>query len=217
MQTESEIFNSVYNDLKKRYPALLSVRDDLFTAFKCLSNSFTKGGSLYICGNGGSAADGEHIIGELMQPYKKDRPIPKEFSDALFAAYPQDAEYFRKHLKGALPCYCLSSFTGFCTAYINDHSADMVYAQEIYGYGKPGDVLLGITSSGSSKNVVNALKVADTAGIDTIMLTSEKAINVPVARCIIIRVPGTECCPVQELHLPVYHALCEMLELNLFR
>lgn len=213
--THDEIFNRVFADLTARYPTLNSIENELKAAFISLCECFAGSGTLYLCGNGGSAADAEHIIGELMQPYKMDRPVDEGFRAKLSLLYPDEAEHFCRNLKKALPCFALGAQTGFNSAYINDHAPDMLYAQLVYGLGKPGDVLFGITTSGSSKNVVNALKVAHAMGMNTVMLTSEKCKTAP-GGCVAIRVPGTECCPVQELHLPVYHALCEMLESYFF-
>jgi phosphoheptose isomerase len=210
-------FDTYFGSLQQRYPVLQAVKNDLFLAFQEMSASFREGGKLYICGNGGSAADSEHIISELMQPYKINRPLPKTLSEKLTSRFPADADYFNHYLKGALPCFSLASCTGFLTAYSNDYTSDMAFAQQIFAYGKPDDLLLGITTSGRSKNVINAAKIADTIGLHVILLTSLDIVVPDGLNCILIRVPITnDPCAVQELHLPIYHALCGMLEQELF-
>jgi phosphoheptose isomerase len=210
-------FDTYFGPLQQRYSVLTAVKNDLFLAFKKMSASFRAGGKLYICGNGGSAADSEHIISELMQPYKMDRPFPKAMFEKFKSQFPADADYFGRYLKGALPCLSLASCTGFLTAYCNDYAADMAFAQQIFAYGKLNDMFLGITTSGRSKNVINAAKIADVMGLHVILLTSIDAVIPDGLNCILIRVPvKDDPCSVQELHLPIYHALCGMLEQELF-
>jgi phosphoheptose isomerase len=210
-------FSTYFEPLLGRHSELKAVKNDLRTAFQKISDSFRAGGKLYTCGNGGSAADSEHIISELMQPYKMDRPLPRELFEKFKNQFPADADYFKRYLKGALPCFSLASCTVFLTAYCNDYAADMAYAQQIFACGKPCDVFLGITTSGRSKNIINAAKIADVLGLYVILLTSDDAVVPAGLNCISIRVPlKNDPCAVQELHLPIYHALCGMLEQEFF-
>jgi D-sedoheptulose 7-phosphate isomerase len=210
-------FDAYFDPLIKKYPVLEVIRDDLLLAYQKITESFHQGRRLYICGNGGSAADAEHIISELLQPYKMDRPISKDIIEKIKTKFPSETDYFKRYLKEALPCLSLAAGSGFCTAYSNDFTFDMVFAQQIFAYGEPGDILLGITTSGQSKNVINAAKIADVMGLIVILLTSDDAVSPSGLNCILIRAPiKGDPCAAQELHLPIYHALCGMLEQEFF-
>ena len=168
------------------------------------------------CGNGGSAADAEHITGELMKGFKLKRLLTDEQRNALISAFPTDGAYLADHLQQAVPAISLVSQSSLSSAFINDVAPDMVFAQQVLGYGNAGDVLLGISTSGNSKNVVNACKVARAFGIGTIGMTGEHGGKLMEICDITIRVPACETFRVQEYHLPVYHALCAMIEKELF-
>lgn len=198
------------------HPMLESCRPKIMQAFLLLQQCYSKGGKVLVCGNGGSAADSEHIVGELMKGFLLKRKISNDYIERFKATFPNDWVYFSNNLQGALPAISLISQISISTAFINDKSADMVYAQQVYGYAKEGDILIGISTSGNSKNVVNAIKVAKTLGIGTIGLTGESG-GVMNEHCdVIITVPGTETYRIQELHLPVYHTLCAMVEAEFF-
>ena len=198
------------------HPMLESCRPKIMQAFLLLQRCYSKGGKVLVCGNGGSAADSEHIVGELMKGFLLKRKISSVNIERFKATFPDDWVYFSNNLQGALPAISLVSQISISTAFINDMSADMVYAQQVYGYAKKEDVLIGISTSGHSKNIVNAIKVAKALGVGTIGLTGESG-GVMNEHCdVIITVPETETYRIQELHLPVYHTLCAMIEADFF-
>jgi D-sedoheptulose 7-phosphate isomerase len=166
--------------------------------------SFASGGKLLVCGNGGSAADADHIVGELMKGFYKKRSLPAEEASKL-------GEYAR-YLQGALPAIALTQHAALSTAFLNDVNPEMGFAQQVYGYGRDGDVLLGISTSGNSKNVCNAVRVAMNLGIKTIGLTGRKGGRLSEISDVCIGVPADITADIQELHLPIYHTLCAMLE-----
>jgi D-sedoheptulose 7-phosphate isomerase len=202
--------------LLQRYPALVQQQSNIEAAFEVLRSCFKNGGGLYVCGNGGSASDAQHIVGELMKSFVRKRRIPEQLIAGLKERYPEDSAYLIRHLQGALPAYSLTDHTSFNTAFINDVCADMVFAQQVTGYMKQGDVLWGITTSGNSQNVVNAFKVAGAMNMETIALTGAGGGRIKDLSCVTISVPETETYKVQELHLPIYHTLCLMLENEFF-
>jgi phosphoheptose isomerase len=206
----------IIEGLLKNYSQLLSCRDIIDEAFDLLKQCYTNQGKVMVCGNGGSAADSEHIVGELMKGFMKTRKICDENKERLKAEFPEDAEYLSCNLQGALPAISLVSQSAVFTAFINDVAADMIYAQQVYGYGKSGDVLIGISTSGNSKNVVNAIKVAKAFGIKTLGLTGETGGMMDKICDVNIKVPAKETYRIQEYHLPIYHALCAMLEEEFF-
>lgn len=198
------------------HPALTTCKQQILQAFLLLQECYAYGGKVLICGNGGSAADAEHMVGELMKGFLLKRKIPAATSELLKAAFPQDGTYLSANLQGALPAISLVSQTALSTAFINDLSADMVYAQQVYGYARLGDIVVGISTSGNSPNVANALKVAKALGFGSIGLTGASC-GVMKEHCTVnIAVPETVTYRIQELHLPVYHCLCAMLEAEFF-
>lgn len=199
-----------------RYPDLEPIRASIVEAADLLIASYKDKKKVLVCGNGGSASDSEHIVGELMKGYFLMREVPETVRLALSKKFPNDADYLAGHLQGALPAISLVSQSALLTAYANDVAADMVFAQQVYGYGQAGDVLLAISSSGNSANVLNAVKVASSLGVRTIGLTSAKGGKLAALCDVAIRVPRESTPEVQELHLPIYHAICELLEANFF-
>ncbi|HIU49161.1 MAG TPA: SIS domain-containing protein [Candidatus Avimonoglobus intestinipullorum] len=192
--------------LIKRYPALSACREDIKQAEKLLIDTYKHGGKVLVCGNGGSAADSEHIVGELMKGFLLKRPV----ADARIA------EALRGKLQGALRAISLVSQSAILSAYSNDVDPDMVYAQLVYGYANEGDLVIGLSTSGNSKNVVYAQMVAKAVGAKTLSLTGEKESRLSELSDVTIRVPETETYKVQELHLPVYHYLCAAVEKTFF-
>jgi phosphoheptose isomerase len=178
--------------------------------FEC----FTAGHKVLTCGNGGSAADSEHIVGELMKAFRLPRPLTPKQTEALKAEFGPDEAI--SQLQQALPAISLVSQTSLITAFANDVSADMVFAQQVLGYGQTGDVLIAISTSGRSKNVVNAAKTARAFGLHVIGLTGEAESPLSAVCSVTVRVPARETAQVQEHHLKVYHALCAMIEAELF-
>jgi D-sedoheptulose 7-phosphate isomerase len=202
--------------LIERYPKLESAKDDIKAAFDIIVNSYSKGGKLLIAGNGGSASDAEHIAGELMKTFAKKRELPASFITEVAAVDGEIAQYLIPRLQPGLPAIALSGHASLNTACINDIDGNIIFAQQVYGYGKEGDVLLAISTSGSSKNVLYAAAVAKAKKLKIIGLTGSGGGNLKNFCDVCICVPETETYKIQELHLPVYHLLCMMLEEHFF-
>ena len=190
------------NELLKRYPSLKECQDDIKKALKLIIETYKNKGKILVCGNGGSAADCEHIVGELMKGFKMMREV---FDERI-------PENLRKHLQGTLPAISLPSQVSVLSAFINDVEPDMMYAQLVYGYTDKNDLLIGLSTSGNSKNVVNAVEVAKCMGIKTLSFTGKNDSKLSEISDVTIKVPETETYKVQELHLPVYHYLCAEAE-----
>jgi D-sedoheptulose 7-phosphate isomerase len=196
---------------------LSAVRRGIWAVYEILERCFASGGRLYICGNGGSAADALHIVGELVKSFDLERPVGGAFADGLRERFPGDAERLLGGLQGALPAYALVENSALSSAYANDVRADMAFAQQVYAYGAPGDALLGISTSGGAKNVINAAKVAKAKGMAAVALTGRTGGELAAICDASVIAPEAETYRVQELHLPIYHALCHMLELRFFK
>lgn len=212
-----EKIKKILDNTMINYPILESCKPEITKAFNLLKQCYSQRGKVLVCGNGGSAADSEHIVGELMKGFLLKRKIPNIKINRLKAAYPDEWEYLSNNLQGALPAISLVSQISISTAFINDMSADMVFAQQVYGYAQEGDILIGISTSDNSKNVVNALKIAKVLGIETIGLTGNSGGIMSKYCDVIITVPETESYKIQELHVPVYHSLCAMVEAAFFQ
>lgn len=202
--------------LIERYPQLAVCRDDVIRAYAIMEEAYESDHKLLIAGNGGSAADSEHIAGELMKRFKTPRPVPAEFSQKLKDIDPVRGENLSKNLERGLMAIPLVAHEALSTAYINDVDGLGVFAQQLYGFGRPGDVFLGISTSGNSKNVMLATVVAKALGIKVIGLTGKTGGELASLADVSIKVPETETYMIQELHLPVYHCLCLMLEDKFF-
>ena len=202
--------------LIERYPQLLACKEDIAKAYALIETCYAHGGKLLIAGNGGSAADAEHIVGELMKGFKNPRKLPKEHADRLIAANPELGQTLAENLQGALPAIALDGHPALSTAYQNDCEPLLCFAQQVNGYGNDNDVFLGISTSGNSKNVLYAAVTAKAKGMKVIGLTGKKESKLSEMADVCIKVPETETYMVQELHLPVYHALCLMMEENVF-
>ncbi len=200
-------------ELFGRYPELKVCETDIDRALALMVEIYEKGGKILVCGNGGSCSDAQHIVGELMKGFLLKRPMTdgqkKAFENALGA---EEAEAFSARLQRGLPAIALDGQGALMTAYLNDADPDYVYAQEVFGYGKKEDLLIGISTSGNSKNVVLAMKAAKALGIRGIALTGAKESKLSALSTVTVRVPETETFKIQELHLPVYHYLCAMIE-----
>lgn len=210
--------NKQLETLIKRYPALSVCEEEIEKAYEILEECFATGHKLLIAGNGGSCADGEHIAGELMKGFKLPRKCTEEFAKKLKSIDAEHGAELAEKLQGGLPTIALDNHQALNTAYVNDveNGGLLTYAQQVYGYGKAGDVLLGISTSGNSKNVAYAAVVARAKGMKVIGLTGAKGGNLVSAADVTIKVPETETYMTQELHLPVYHCLCLMLEERFF-
>ena len=200
------------NELIKRYPVLESIRDEIESAYKTLVECYENDGKVLIVGNGGSAADAEHIVGELMKGFVKDRPVSEEMCEALRSVDPERAEGLIRNLQEGLQAICLNAHTSLNTAFANDKDPVMCYAQQVNGYGKPGDVFMGISTSGNAENVMCAAGTAKAKGMKVIALTGKDGGKLAKISDVSIIVPEQETYKIQEYHLPIYHALCLMLE-----
>ncbi len=204
------------DSLIARYPELAVCQNDIVGAYKILESAYANGRKLLVCGNGGSAADSEHVVGELMKEFKLKRKVFANQADAMKAIDPEMGGYLADNLQGALPAIALTGHSALSTAFMNDSESVLVFAQQVNGYGKAGDVLLGISTSGNSKNVIYAAITAKARGLKVIGLTGEKESRLSKLADCCIQVPETETYKVQEMHLPVYHCLCMMLEEKFF-
>ncbi len=203
-------------DLMIRYPQLEVCKKDIEDAYLLLEETYDNDHKLLIAGNGGSAADSEHIAGELMKRFKVGRPITKEFADKLLSIDLERGQRLVKNLERPLRAVPLTSHIAITTAYMNDADATGVFAQQMLGFGDEDDVFLAISTSGNSENIISACVVAKALGIKIIGLTGQNESKLSEVADICIRVPETETYKIQELHLPVYHSLCLMLESNYF-
>lgn len=199
-----------------RYPRLEACREDIVKAFEVMEASFLSDHKLLIAGNGGSAADAEHIAGELMKRFRKPRPVPVDFAEKLIHTDPGRGAELAKNLECGLMAIPLVAHEALTTAYINDVDGIGVFAQQLYGFGREGDTFLGISTSGDSENILNAAVVARAMGIKVIGLTGKSGGELAKAADAAVRVPEVETYKIQELHLPVYHCLCMMLEDKFF-
>lgn len=212
---KTEIYKHI-EILTNRYPALGSVKNEIAEAYCLLAESYKNGGKLLVAGNGGSAADAEHIVGELMKGFKLPRKPDVDFADKLVRENKELGTVLAENLQGALPAIALDGHPALSTAYMNDCEPLLCFAQQVNGYGKAGDVFLGISTSGNSKNVLYAATTAHAKGMKVIGLTGAKNSKLEQMSDVCIKVPQTETYMIQELHLPVYHCLCLMLEDKFF-
>jgi D-sedoheptulose 7-phosphate isomerase len=202
--------------LVERYPSLESAKNDIVAAYRLLEESYENGGKLLVAGNGGSAADAEHIVGELMKGFKLPRKPEEDFAERLVAENQELGAVLAENLQGALPAIALDGHPALSTAYMNDCEPLLCFAQQVNGYGKSGDVFLGISTSGNSKNVLYAATTAHAKGMKVIGLTGAKDSKLKDMSDVCIKAPQTETYMIQELHLPIYHCLCLMLEDKFF-
>lgn len=202
--------------LIERYPKLIVCKNDIEKAYELLEDTYSKERKLLVCGNGGSASDSEHIVGELMKEFKLKRKVYADQAESMKAIDSEMGTTLAENLQGALPAICLTGHSSLTTAFMNDANADLVFAQQVNGYGKANDVFLGISTSGNSKNVVYAAITAKAKGLKIIGLTGQKESKLSKMADCCIRVPEMETYKIQELHLPVYHCLCLMLEDHFF-
>ena len=205
----------ILTELGERYPALSGQLEDVEKAFSILKDCFSNGGRVYLCGNGGSASDCEHIVGELMKSFKKCRPLSSDYTAALKKCGDL-GETLCANLESGLPAVSLCGHPSLTTAYMNDKNPDFTFAQQVNVWGKAGDVLVTLSTSGNSKNCVYAAHVAKVKGMNVVFLgggTGGKFKEIADASIV---VPEKETFKVQELHLPVYHCLCAMLEEEFF-
>ena len=204
-------------DVFRRHPELAALAADFERAVEMLLETSQAGGTIMACGNGGSASDAEHIVGELMKGFLLPRPVPTEFRRALVENYGQEmGDGLANRLQCGIRAVSLTGHPALTTAYANDMAPDMIFAQQVFGLGKPGDVLIGLSTSGNSPNVVQAFQVARAMGIWRIAFTGETGGKLLGLSDICLRAPARPAYLVQEMHLPLYHALCARVEEALY-
>lgn len=202
--------------LIERYPILKSVKQEIIDTYLVMEECYENDGKLLIAGNGGSAADSEHIAGELMKRFKVPRPVTSEMAEKLKKVDPVRGVDLANNLERGLMAIPLVAHEALSTAYINDVDGLGVFAQQLFGFGREGDVFLGISTSGNSKNVMSATVVARALGIKVIGLTGADGGELASVADVVVKVPAMETYMIQELHLPVYHCWCLMLEDKFF-
>ena len=203
-------------ELGHRHPVLLPVLDDVGTLFDELCATYRRGGKLLVAGNGGSAADAEHIVGELMKGFLLPRPLDAALCEKLIAADPVRGEALAKGLQGTLPAISLCGEHALSTAVANDGQPYLVFAQPVRGFGNEGDLFLAISTSGNAENLLFAAAVAHAKGMRVALLTGRSGGKLIEVADLAVCAPADQTFAVQELHLPIYHALCRMLEAEFF-
>ena len=204
------------NELLTRYPALESIKDNIVKATDAIIACYENGGKVLLCGNGGSCADCEHIVGELMKGFLKLRPIDEEKRAEMKASSTLADDEILSKLQGGLPAISLPSMTALNSAFCNDVDPELIYAQPLMALGNKGDILIAISTSGNSKNVFGAVKVAKALGVTVIGLTGATGGKLKESSDICICAPETETFKIQELHLPIYHYICAEVEAHFF-
>lgn len=210
-----ETTNKILDELVERYHQLEVVKEDIYKAYIVLENAYKNNKKVLICGNGGSASDSEHIVGELMKMFKKARPMKKEIFDKL-GTLGEVGERLQHVIDGSLRAISLTSHMSLSTAFANDKEPKGAFAQQLYALGDEDDVLLCISTSGNSENCVLAATLAKAMNIKTIALTGKKESKLSALSDVTIKAPELETYKIQELHLPIYHCLCAMLEEEFF-
>lgn len=203
--------------LLKRYTDLIPLKEEIQKAASAIIYSYEHGGKLLACGNGGSSADSDHIVGELMKSFERKRPLDSGVKERLEQVGGERGVYLAENLQQGLPAISLTAHTALTTAVTNDINADVIFAQQVAGYGVVGDVLIGMSTSGNSQNVIDAILVAKAKGMVTICFTGKSGGKIKELCDILINVPEQRTAFVQEFHLPVYHTLCLMIEDHFFR
>lgn len=216
MKTKEEMLHLHIENLINRYPQLKGIKREIEEAYCLLEACYRSGGKLLIAGNGGSAADAEHIAGELMKRFKIARPINREMAEKLMNVDKNRGKALAKNLECSLMAIPLVAHEALTTAYINDVDGLGVFAQQLFGYGRKGDVFLAISTSGNSENIINASVVAKAMGIKVIGLTGNTGGILANMADVTVCVPEQETYLIQELHLPIYHCWCLMLEERFF-
>lgn len=215
MLMENDILKHV-DLLVARYPSLVSCKQDIIYAYQLLEEAYSDGRKLLVAGNGGSASDSEHIVGELMKEFKLKRKIYAAQIDRLMQIDAEMGTVLADHLQGSLPAISLIGEPSLTTAFMNDAVPVLVFAQQVNGLGRAGDVFLGISTSGNSKNILYAAVAAKSKGLKVVGLTGQHKNELERYADVCIHVPEIETYKIQELHLPVYHCLCLMLEEKFF-
>ncbi|MGB4589971.1 MAG: SIS domain-containing protein [Clostridiaceae bacterium] len=211
-----EYTNNLIESFFLKWPNLQYLKENMRKSIALMTINILSGGKVLICGNGGSASDSEHIAGELLKEFYIKRPINYEFREKLIAAYGEEGRDMAGSLQGAIPAISLISQTGFLSAYGNDAKPELSFAQEVFAYGKPSDMLIAISTSGNAKNVCYAAMIAKSLDVFVLSLTGEDGGNLRKHSDVLLNVPEKETYLVQELHLPLYHLLCRGIEYEIF-
>jgi len=204
--------NKIIEDLLRRHPALETIRDEVEQACVAIINSYEEGGKVLTCGNGGSAADADHIVGELMKSFEGRRPLDESLWRDLTEVDPSRGAFLAEKLQTGLPAISLNAHTALITAVANDIDPALIFAQQVAAYGREEDILLALTTSGNSRNVVDAAITAKAMGMTVIGMTGEGGGKLKEFSDVLIAVPARRTAEVQEYHLPVYHVLCKAVE-----
>jgi len=207
---------NILKQLVARHKNLIHLKEPIRKAAELLVETYQNGGKVLVCGNGGSSADAGHIVGELMKSFEAKRPLQPEVRQKLKTQFGERGSLLVEKLQQGLPTISLSEHTSLITAISNDLGGDFIFAQQVAGYGNTGDVLLALSTSGNAQNVMDALMVARAKGLKTIGMTGETGGKLKKFCDVLINVPEKRTAFVQELHLPVYHALCMMVEKEMF-
>jgi len=208
--------NQILKKLIERYSRLIPLGGRIEEVVKVIVTTYNNGGKVLVCGNGGSSADSDHIVGELMKSFEMKRPLEKTVQEKLLELFPDRGGVLAKSLQQGLPAISLTAHSALISAISNDIGSDVIFAQQVVGYGNPGDILLAFSTSGNAQNVIDALMVAKAKGLKTIGMTGETGGKMKAYCDVLINVPETRTAFVQELHLPVYHAICLMVESDIF-
>ena len=206
----------ILQETLRRYKQLAFLEEAIQKAADTIIETYKNGGKVLVCGNGGSCSDADHIVGELMKSFEGRRPLAKELQDELVRLSPEIGKMLAEKLQQGLPAISLTVHQSLITAIANDISGEVIYAQQVVGWGNKGDVLIGLSTSGNSQNVIDAMIVARAKGLKTIGMTGETGGKMREWSDILINVPEKRTAYVQELHLPVYHAICMMIETEIF-
>ena len=206
----------ILTDLLNRYSELQPLKEQVAEAAEIIIETYKNGGKILVCGNGGSCSDADHIVGELMKSFEGRRPLAKELQNELISLSPETGKMLAEKLQQGLPAISLTVHQSLITAIANDISGEVIYAQQVVGWGNKGDVLIGLSTSGNSQNVIDAMIVARAKGLKTIGMTGETGGKMREWSDVLINVPQRRTAYVQELHLPVYHALCMIVEIEFF-
>ena len=208
--------DQILTEMLNRYSQLDHLKEPIKIAAETIIKTFQNGGKLLVCGNGGSCSDADHIVGELMKSFEGRRPLSQPLQEKLKQLSPETGTMLAEKLQQGLPAISLTVHSALITAIANDISGEVIYAQQVVGFGNQGDVLLGLSTSGNSQNVIDAMIVAKAKGMTTIGMTGETGGKMREWSNILINVPEKRTAYVQELHLPVYHAICMIIETEIF-
>ena len=207
----------ILKETLRRYKQLEPLEEVIQKAAEAIINTYKNGGKVLVCGNGGSCSDADHIVGELMKSFEGRRPLSKPLQEKLIELSPETGKMMAEKLQQGLPAISLTVHSALITAIANDLNGEVIFAQQVIGFGNAGDVLIGISTSGNSQNVIGAMIVARAKGLTTIGMTGETGGKMKEWSDILLNVPERRTAYVQELHLPIYHAICMMVEKEIFR